>query len=89
VPVAGAKDSVTVWLPDVALLPGQPSLSPPPVAEQLVAFEELHVTVTASPGLIDVGEAEIVAVTVGQLQTTEADTLTPLGVGPGTEHANV
>jgi hypothetical protein len=71
--VSRAAASVTVSLPLVALEPAQLSSAPPPVAVQPVAFEELHVRVTAPPAVIDAGEAQIVAVTEGQLTTTEVD----------------
>ena len=74
--MSGAKRSVRVWLPDFALLPGQPSLSPPPLAEQLVAFEELHVRVTVLPAMIAAGETEIAAVTGSHVHTIEVDTVT-------------
>jgi hypothetical protein len=75
-PVAGAKASVSVSLPDVALLPGQSSSLPPPVAEQLVAFEELQVRLTVLPAMIAAEEAEIAAVTGSHVHTTGADTVT-------------
>jgi hypothetical protein len=45
------------------------------------------VTVSLSPAVIDPGEAEIVAVTVGQLQKTEVDTFTV--AVPGAVHVSV
>jgi hypothetical protein len=56
--VAGSKGSVTDALPLVAFAPGQPSLGPPPVAEQLLALAELHVSLVACPESIDVGDAD-------------------------------
>jgi hypothetical protein len=71
-----AKGSITVWLPLVALVPAQLSSGLPPVAVQLVAFEEFQVSVVDFPAVMAVGEAEIATVTAGQLQTTGVDTLT-------------
>jgi hypothetical protein len=67
----GAEVSVTDTLPLVAFVPNQPSLVPPPVAEQLLALAELHVSIVACPALTVVGEAVNVAVTVGHVKTTE------------------
>jgi hypothetical protein len=75
-PVSRATASVTLWLPLVALVPAQLSSAPPPVAVQLVALDDFHVSVVDCPAVMVVGEAEIVAVTTGQVQTTEADALT-------------
>jgi len=74
--VSRAADSVTVLLPLVALVPAQLSSVPPPVAVQLVALDDFHVSVVDCPAVMVVGDAEIVAVTTGQLQATDADTLT-------------
>jgi hypothetical protein len=70
-----ATASVTLWLPLVAFVPGQPSLGPPPVAVQLVALDEVHVSVVDCPAVMVVGEAEIDTVTGGQFQTTERTSL--------------
>ena len=45
--VADAEDSVTAALPLVGFVPGQASPAPPPLAEQLLALAELHVSVVA------------------------------------------
>jgi hypothetical protein len=54
--VVGATDCV----PDVALAPVQP-----PLAVQLVSFVDDHVIVEDWPEVVDVGEAEMVAVGEG------------------------
>jgi hypothetical protein len=69
--VAGTNDSVAVALPLVAFEPGQPSLGPPPVAEQVVAFVELQVRVVDCPALMVVGAADRDKVTFGQTTSTE------------------
>jgi hypothetical protein len=74
--------SVTVWLPLVALVPGQLSSAPPPVAVQLVALADFHVSVVDCPALMVVGDAEIATVTAGQLQITEVDALAGATPGP-------
>ena len=61
-----------ILLPPVAFEPGQLSLAPPPVAEQLLALAELHVRVVACPAVNDLGEAVRDAVTMGHVTTTEA-----------------
>ncbi len=48
---------------------------------------KLHVTVSPSPAAVDPGEAEIIAVTGGQLQKTEVDTFT--AAVPGAVHVSV
>lgn len=69
---ARAYDSVTILLPLVdRLLPDQPSAEPPPEAVQLIAFAEVQVSVVDCPAVIVVGDAVSVAVTAGQVQTTE------------------
>jgi hypothetical protein len=74
--VSRANGSVTVWLPLVAFVPAQLSSGPPPVAVQLVALDDFHVSVVDFPAVMVVGDADSAAVTVGQLHTTDADTLT-------------
>ena len=74
--VSRATASVTIWLPLVAFVPGQLSSAPPPAAVQLVALDDFHVRVVVCPAMMVVGDAEIVAVTRGQVQTTEADAFT-------------
>ena len=54
---------------------------PPPVAVQLVALEDVHVTVVDCPAVMVVGEAAIVMVTGGHAQATEVDTLTAAAPG--------
>jgi hypothetical protein len=71
-----ATASVTIWLPFVAFVPAQLSSAPPPVAVQPVALNDFHVSVVDCPAVIVVADAEIVAVTRGQFQTTEAEALT-------------
>jgi hypothetical protein len=80
-----ATASVRVWLPLVAFVPGQLSLGPPPVAVQLVALDDVHVSVVVPPAVMVVGEAEIDTVTGGQFQTTWVDTLT--AGTPGAVHS--
>jgi hypothetical protein len=55
-------DSVTVALPLVAFGPAQLSPSPPPVAVQLVALEDFHVSVSGWLKVMELSDAEIVAV---------------------------
>lgn len=74
--VSRAKGSVTGWPPLVALVPAQLSSGPPPVAVQLVASEDVHVSVVDFPAMIVVGDAEIDTVKAGHVHTTEVDTLT-------------
>jgi hypothetical protein len=67
---AATKDSVKVALPLVALALGHVSLTPPPVAVQLLALVELHVSVVDRPAVMVVGDAESDAVTTGQVTST-------------------
>src|SRR5271163_795385 len=57
--VSSAAASITLRLPFVAFVPAQPSSAPPPVAAQLVAFDDFHVSVVDCPTVMVVGEAEI------------------------------
>jgi hypothetical protein len=61
--------------PLVAFRPAQPSSGPPPLALQVVALEDVHVRVVDFPATKVVGDAERVAVTTGQLTTSETDLL--------------
>jgi len=70
--VVGTKASVTDALPLVAFVPAQPSLVPPPVAEQVLALVEFQVRVVDCPALMVVGDAVRVAATAGHVTTTAA-----------------
>jgi len=61
---------VTARLPVVASVPAQPSPEVPPLAVQLVAFDELQVSVAESPAVIVVGAAASVVVTGGHDHVT-------------------
>ena len=69
--VAVAKGSVMIWLPLAAFAPAQLSPEPPPVAVQLVALVAAQVNVVDWPAVMVAGDADSVAVTAGQFQTTE------------------
>jgi hypothetical protein len=76
-----AKGSVMVWLPLADLVPAQLSPEPPPVAVQPVAFVDAQVRVVDWPAVIEVGDADSVAVTAGQVQTI--DTVESTAGSPG------
>ena len=68
---AGAYGSVTAKVPLVDFAPGQESPAPPPVAEQLLAFAELHVNVIDWPAVKDAGKAVRDTEMTGQLARTD------------------
>jgi hypothetical protein len=69
---ATTTDSVTVALPLVARDPAQLSSVPPPLATQVLALAEVHVSFVELPELIVVGDAVRDTVRAGQAATTDA-----------------
>ena len=53
------------------MVPAQLSPEAPPVPEQLVAFEDVQVSVVGFPAVMIVGDADSVAVTRGHVQITD------------------
>jgi hypothetical protein len=76
--VSRATASVAGWVSLVAFVPAQLSPAPPPVAVQLVALEDFHVSVVDC-------HAVMVVVTAGQVQTTRTTLEATAGV-PAAEH---
>ena len=69
---ATTTGSVMAALPLVAcVVPAQPSLVPPPLAAQVLALAEVHVSRVESPEVIVVGDAVSDTVRAGQATTTE------------------
>jgi len=68
--LAGTPASVIAAVPLEAFPPAHASPATPPVAVQLVALVEFHVSVVAWPALMVVGAAERDAVTTGTASTT-------------------